>query len=269
MKTRVITAMIAGVPLFTALAFYDTYIFQIAIAGVAIICISELFNSIFSTKHISFLLLSYTIPLFVILLSYNMVDKYGSIFIFTIIILNAIFMLRYHKTVNVGTLTLFVSMSLFISYVLNIAIIFRDMYGHEGILFTCIALGSAWFSDIGAYFTGYFWGKNKLSPHISPKKTIEGVIGGAVFNIICSYGLCIGISSIYNIDINIPLMLLVSTVASFIGVVGDLTASIIKRQHNVKDFGDVMPGHGGVMDRFDSVLFTVPTVLVLVRLLNL
>lgn len=267
MKTRIITSLIAGIPLFISLAFYNTFVFEIAIAGVAVICISELFNSIFQKKHYSMLFLSYTIPFFIILFNQTISQKYSTVFVFIIVMLNAMLILLYHKTVNIATFSLFISMSLFISSVLNVAIIFRDYYGHNGILFTCISLGSAWFSDIGAYFSGYFFGKHKLAPTISPKKTIEGVIGGAVFNIFCTYVLILIIKSLYNIDVDIILILFISTIASLMSVVGDLMASIIKRQYNIKDFGDVMPGHGGFMDRFDSVLFTIPTVFVLINLI--
>ena len=98
-------------------------------------------------------------------------------------------------------------------------------------------------------------------PEISPKKTVEGVVGGVISLLI--FGVIISLIFSYlfyktNIHINYFMMFLTLPIASVMGVLGDLSASLIKRQCAIKDFGTIMPGHGGVLDRFDSVLFTVP-----------
>ncbi len=129
-------------------------------------------------------------------------------------------------------------------------------------LFGMVFLG-AWVTDIMAYFTGRFLGKHKLSPSISPKKTVEGSIGGIVF---CAfsfllYGFIVG--KITGLTPNYPILFLAGAVMSVFAQIGDLAASLIKREHGVKDFGKIMPGHGGVMDRFDSVLAVAPLLLLL------
>lgn len=113
----------------------------------------------------------------------------------------------------------------------------------------------AWATDTSAYFTGYFLGKIKLCPNISPKKTVEGAIGG----LIGSFLFCSIFAYIYLIEYVLSIMLL-SILGSVVSQVGDLTASKIKRYVEIKDFGKIMPGHGGVLDRFDSILFIAPTV---------
>ena len=114
---------------------------------------------------------------------------------------------------------------------------------------------TAFGTDVCAYFAGYLFGKHKLCPSISPKKTVEGAIGGVIGSVILS---------VVFITIFQPDLLLHGIVIGFLGSIisqfGDLTASIIKRKIGIKDYGDLIPGHGGVLDRFDSVLFTAPFV---------
>lgn len=118
-----------------------------------------------------------------------------------------------------------------------------------------LVIFAAFGSDISAYFAGYFFGKRKMAPNLSPKKTIEGAAGG----IIGSAVLC----GIYGI-IAVPEMVLHCVAIGIIGGIaaeaGDLTASAFKRTVGIKDYGNLIPGHGGIMDRFDSVIFVAPVV---------
>ena len=114
---------------------------------------------------------------------------------------------------------------------------------------------TAFGTDIMAYFTGYALGKHKLCPKISPKKTIEGSVGGTLGSII----LC----GLFGFFFAKPLLvhcLIVGLLGGIISQFGDLTASIFKRKMGIKDYGNLIPGHGGILDRFDSVLFTGPLV---------
>ncbi len=135
-----------------------------------------------------------------------------------------------------------------------------------GVFMIVYLLFCAWFGDSGAYFVGTFLGKHKLCPKISPKKTVEGFVGGVL-----TVGIVVGIQvALYNevilrlagvsdeYKMNYFVLIPIGMLACVAGVLGDLTASVIKRQYDVKDFGNLMPGHGGVLDRFDSVLFVSP-----------
>ncbi len=114
---------------------------------------------------------------------------------------------------------------------------------------------TAWGTDTCAYFAGYFFGKRKLCPIISPKKTVEGAIGGVLGTVI----IC-GIFGYFFIREHLLAVLLIGLCGSVISMLGDLTASIIKRTVGIKDFSNLIPGHGGILDRFDSILFTAPVV---------
>ena len=105
---------------------------------------------------------------------------------------------------------------------------------------------------MGAYFVGVTCGKHKLCPNISPKKTVEGAIGGVVSSIVVTVilSLCFSKSLILPIVLTIPFCIL--------GMVGDLFASAIKRSVNLKDYGNLIPGHGGILDRVDSIIMIAP-----------
>lgn len=134
-------------------------------------------------------------------------------------------------------------------------------YVGQSLLILCFLI--SWMTDIGAYFSGRMFGKHKLAPVISPKKTVEGAIGGFVFCMAMVSGiayLLTGPLDILSFDVNWHYLLIVTAMGSIISMVGDLSFSVIKRAFNIKDFGKIMPGHGGVLDRFDSTLFVSPVV---------
>lgn len=112
---------------------------------------------------------------------------------------------------------------------------------------------SAFGSDIMAYFTGYLIGKHKLCPNLSPKKTVEGAVGGLLGGAIAC-----GIFGLLFLKPILPHCLIMGASAAAFSQIGDLTASLFKRKMGIKDYGELIPGHGGIMDRFDSILFTAP-----------
>lgn len=114
---------------------------------------------------------------------------------------------------------------------------------------------TAFGTDITAYFSGYFFGKRKLCPSISPKKTVEGAVGGTLGSMI----LC-GLFGYFVVPQLLVHCLVIGLLGGVLSQFGDLTASIFKRKMGIKDYGNLIPGHGGIMDRFDSVLFTAPLV---------
>lgn len=116
----------------------------------------------------------------------------------------------------------------------------------------------AFCSDAFALFAGLLFGKHKLAPALSPKKTVEGAIGGVVGSVLCTllYGLVLQLA--FGCAVSYPLLALYALFGSLASQFGDLAFSYIKRQYHVKDYGNIFPGHGGVLDRFDSVIFCVP-----------
>ena len=132
---------------------------------------------------------------------------------------------------------------------------------NDGIFLVWLIFFASWICDTFAYFTGVLFGKHKLTPLLSPKKSIEGSIGGVFFATILAgvYGYVI--KDYLTTDFNVVLAFaVVGAVGSLVSQIGDLAASAIKRHFDIKDYGNLIPGHGGIMDRFDSMITTAPMI---------
>ena len=135
----------------------------------------------------------------------------------------------------------------------------------NGRLLIWFVLLGAFASDIMAYFIGSKFGKKKLCPDISPKKTVEGSIAG-IIGVVISYIILTIIANVYfELNLNLLVIIISAIVIAIVGQFGDLTASAIKRFCKIKDFGSIMPGHGGILDRLDSVMFVAPVVYILFK----
>lgn len=159
--------------------------------------------------------------------------------------------------------------TLFISAFMIMISMIRIQFGAEFVLLVFIC---AWMTDSGAYFAGRFLGRHKLAPNLSPKKTIEGSIGGSMICVVSCvvYLLILHQFMGYQVQVNSYLQIaLVGLLASVFGQLGDLIASAIKRDCGVKDFGSILPGHGGVLDRFDSVVFIAPFIYYILFRMNI
>lgn len=149
---------------------------------------------------------------------------------------------------------------------LSVIFLIRDM--QHGFYIVWLIFVSSWISDTGAYCIGMLLGKHKFSPKISPKKSIEGCIGG----ILCAalvgglYGYFVVERLVQTAEFTWAFVL-IGALGSIISQIGDLAASGIKRDHEIKDYGKVIPGHGGIMDRFDSVIFVTPIIYLMALIL--
>jgi phosphatidate cytidylyltransferase len=133
----------------------------------------------------------------------------------------------------------------------------------KGAVWIFLALAVTWANDTGGYFAGRAFGKHKLYPRISPKKTVEGAIGGLLFSVLWGVG-------VFKFGLpELPLWggAVIGLGASVLGPLGDLSESALKRAYGAKDSGKILPGHGGMLDRLDALLFTAPFVLLCARLL--
>ncbi len=179
-----------------------------------------------------------------------------------------IFMLfEYEKTKFSHIATVIIS-SLAVPFAITRFMYFRDIdeifpnAGYteaHGIFFILFAAFGAWMTDVFAYFVGSFLGKHKLCPKISPKKTIEGAIGGVLGCVLASLILyAVFVNFVFETEsANYVAVALMAVFLSIVSMCGDLTASVIKRNFEIKDFGKLIPGHGGILDRFDSIIFVL------------
>jgi len=139
----------------------------------------------------------------------------------------------------------------------------------ESIFFVLLTLIAAWTSDMGAFFVGVRFGKHKLVPEISPKKTVEGFFGGIVSCIVCMEAAAVFYRYVLDPGAGISFwaVAVAAAISSVVSVAGDLSFSLLKRSCGLKDFGTIMPGHGGALDRFDSVIFVAPFLYLLMQYL--
>lgn len=137
----------------------------------------------------------------------------------------------------------------------------------NGRFFVLIPFVLAFLSDTGAYFAGLKFGKRKLAPLISPKKSVEGVIGGVIGAMVGMLIFCVVLQVYFDFQIRYWLVPVYGLLGSLAGVFGDLCFSVIKRQTGIKDYGNLIPGHGGILDRFDSTMVVGPLAEILLILL--
>ncbi len=139
-------------------------------------------------------------------------------------------------------------------------------FGVNGEYYYMLCFLGPWVTDSFAFLSGYFFGKHKLIPEISPKKTVEGCIGGTAFCVIAFLLFGFIVSGITKTAPNYIVLGLLGFFVAILAQIGDLSASLIKREHDIKDYGNIFPGHGGVMDRFDSVIMSAPLLLIVCTL---
>lgn len=179
-------------------------------------------------------------------------DRYYLLWIFGVVLLSLfpLFQVDRRQPQDAMITLLGIFYVVFFSY----HVILVEGFGFNGMLVWLIFL-TAFGTDISAYFTGYAIGRHKLCPKISPKKTIEGAVGGVAGSV----ALCALFSYLFLPDVMIH-CLVIGALGGVLSQFGDLTASIFKRKLGIKDYGNLIPGHGGILDRFDSVLFTAPVI---------
>ncbi len=187
-----------------------------------------------------------------------------SVFIIAIILIYFLVMLKDYAHTKFEDVAMAIVASVIVPCDFAMFGILRDIdsYSNQlGVYLIFYALICALATDTGAQLGGMAFGKTKMSPNISPKKTVEGAVCGIIFSIILNAVAIV----LYNrfaviglTRVQASAFMIAAPFISFMGMMGDLTASVLKRNFGVKDFGKIFPGHGGVMDRFDSSLFTLP-----------
>lgn len=255
MKQRIITGVIAAA-LFIPFVVYGKLPFTILVFLLAAIGLFEMLRmkgiTIFSVQSILGLL-----AVLIIVMPKKMLDEVEQAISFSQIeLLSIIVMLLLIYTVLVKNKITFDIVGFIMASVFYVGVGFHYFIAtrEAGIAYIILALVIVWSTDSGAYFVGRKLGKHKLWPEISPKKTIEGFVGGIIIAVIAT----IIFQYFAQLDVNYALLLVVAVVASIIGQLGDLVESAIKRHYGVKDSGKILPGHGGILDRFDSLIFVLP-----------
>lgn len=187
----------------------------------------------------------------------------GVVYLIALVLVLLLAMLKGYAYTTFEDVAVSVFAGALVPFGFSVFIRLRDMFQIEqfGIYLIFYGLICALATDSGAQLAGMAFGKHKMSPNISPKKTVEGAIGGLIFSLILNGVAMILYNRLADFKMDefaVTVLLAACLPVSFLGMMGDLSASVLKRNFGVKDFGKIFPGHGGVMDRFDSSMFTLP-----------
>lgn len=187
----------------------------------------------------------------------------GVVYLIALVLVLLLAMLKGYAYTTFEDVAVSVFAGALVPFGFSVFIRLRDMFQIEqfGIYLIFYGLICALATDSGAQLAGMAFGKHKMSPNISPKKTVEGAIGGLIFSLILNAVAMILYNRLADFKMDefaVTVLLAACLPVSFLGMMGDLSASVLKRNFGVKDFGKIFPGHGGVMDRFDSSMFTFP-----------
>lgn len=256
MLTRTITAVVALL-VFIGVIIADNPTFTIAMAAIILFMIYEASGAIAKSKVVK--VSGFVTGILLLLgLYFDMVD----VALISSIIISMILLVFIHGNTKY---TEMFSMQLMAIYITIFMSYIPRMFAEKGLAVMALVFIIAWGSDTAAYFCGTFFGKHKLIPKVSPKKTVEGSVGAVIVTaLLCVLYLFIlekcGVAFAEVTLINYIGIAAVGFVASLLSQLGDLAASAIKRDAEIKDYGKIFPGHGGFMDRFDSVVFIAPIV---------
>lgn len=264
MKKRVIAALIM-IPAVVLLLLAGKTALVVAAALIALMSVYEIcaaygFNKKDKIPVLIYIILS--VPIVFVVKSGVIIDKTGldllSLVLTAYILLGFILMLIFNDKVKMRDMFSSLLVSCLLVYFLSYAVKIRTEMPRGEFLVWAILVGAC-FTDTFALFGGKFFGKRKLAPKISPKKTVEGSISGVIGSILMmmAYGLVV---TLINGDIKADYLYLalLGLVASIFAQIGDLSLSAIKREAGIKDYGNLIPGHGGILDRLDSIIFVAP-----------
>ena len=257
LKTRLITAGIA-VALLTIVLITDKIWLTIGVVLVAIVGVCELYAAAGLIKN-KFLCTLGLIGSVLVCLGDMLDPHYVMSLVFIYFLLIFIAMLYNHKEITLENVALILFGNVYVAYFLTHIVLIRRLEGSGQYLVWLVFLGAC-AADTFAYFVGRAFGKHKMAPEISPHKTTEGAVGGIIgtgFSFLLFGAI---LAKYFNLHLDMTRLFILGILCAVVGEIGDLAASAIKRHYNIKDFGYIFPGHGGVLDRFDSILLVAPAV---------
>ena len=256
-----ITRFFSGIVLITILAFVlytgGTILFLLC-AILSILGLVELFQ-VFKLEKSGLALIAYILTVFY----YMMLLLYRSsgilLFLIALLLLLLMFYVLSFPKYNIKQVSMIFFGIIYVAVTLSFVYLIRTRNNY-GKYFVWLIFISSWGSDTFAYCTGMLFGKHKFSKNLSPNKTVEGVVGGilgaSLLGALYTYIIFYKVAK--DISFSCLQVAIACAIGAIISMLGDLAASAIKRDFNVKDYGNIIPGHGGILDRFDSVIFTAP-----------
>lgn len=264
MKLRMLSACVLVLFLIAIVVFNNTFplALVILVAAISVLSVYEIVHALGLSQKLVLLLPSLLFAAVFPFLSAGLPQQMAY-YIYTFLIFLSL--ICYHDTVTFREAGVIYSMALMIPTALTSLVQIRSMGGKHGMFYVIVAICSAWAADVGGFAAGSLFGKHKLCPNISPKKTVEGLVGGFVLDTAAMllFGFVFELFYSGTVPVQYGALAVVGFIGAGLSVIGDLSFSLIKRSCHIKDFSELIPGHGGILDRFDSVIFVAPFVLFL------
>lgn len=273
LKTRLITSAVGLVVLGLVMALFHTPVFELVVSVITIIALDEIYKAIKLESGKGMIFAGLVPYVFAVMYSNLLgIEEYLLVITFVLLLYMACCLVRHSQTLDFNKLSGLLGfgamvITCFYSMVWLKSMMPHTNAGNDALYVIFLILGFAWGGDSAAYFAGRFFGKHKLAPIVSPHKTVEGAIGGVLGSVLVGilitavYGMLAKEQAMGGLTTQHYLVISVlGAIASVLGILGDLFASVVKRQCGIKDYGYIFPGHGGILDRFDSVLFIAPVV---------
>lgn len=271
LKTRVASASVAVLILIAVMCSGKTVI-GISVFFVSIIAMYEFFKALENAAYRPIKPIGYISCFYILLICFEYISfgtlklfqnmlslEFLSMVIFLMLVALLLCIVFSHQKYNIADVAVTFFGVFYITFLFSFIVLIRNL--ENGFFLLWLVFIGAFSTDTFAYFSGRFFGKRKLMPEISPKKTVEGAVGGMLGCTVITvlYGAYL-MSSGNVSDISLYHYIVLGVLCGTISQFGDWTASAIKRFVKVKDFGNIMPGHGGALDRLDSILFTAPVI---------
>jgi len=257
MKTRIFTGIICAILLVTAVIVLDPYIIAVIAFLASLVGLFEFYKVTEVADSLPLVILG-TLGALLVTLCNLFFKAQFSTFVCIWLLLIFVTLLVFHEKTEVTSAALTVFSVFYIPFLFSFVPLV--MLLEKGRFLIWFVILGAFATDTFAYFTGVFLGRHKLCPKISPKKTIEGAVGGTlgcgIFFVIFGWLF----NTVWQTDFSLVQLFLIGLIAAVVAQLGDLSASIIKRKFGVKDYGTLFPGHGGIMDRCDSLIFVAPLI---------
>lgn len=263
MKTRIITAGVAIVIFLAILIFgeMNSIVITIAIALANTLLCGEYLSAKKINKDLKLMIPCLLFALLIPALSYTAL-RYIPYYLFTLTL--AVIAVVFHEKTKLDDVIFAFAGVIMISTCMALFAIRSAALNYRPSFWVILIVGIPWIADTVAYFVGSAIGKRKLCPVISPKKTVEGAVAGVIAGTVAPLLFGLVFQLIYgNVTVNYGILPVIGLLNSVISIFGDLLFSVIKRHCGIKDFGSIMPGHGGLLDRFDSVLLCTPVIFIL------
>ena len=279
MKTRVLFGVVGFAFVLLALYVFPAIVLELAVAALCVLATYEVLGATRLVTNRLELLLCLLVSLGLAIGHFTVLPVSLSAvvqgLIFVLLVGSFAIELKFHDSMRAAQVTWGFFGALVVPYLmLSLVRIFQmdfqpvgETNFHVGQFIVLLPLLAAWGADTCALFAGMLFGKHKLAPVVSPKKTVEGAVGGVVGGAVLVLIAALIMNALMGREMPVWAALVLGAAGAVLGEVGDLSFSVIKRQTGIKDYGHIFPGHGGVLDRFDSVLFVAPFAEILFRII--